>query len=110
MKKIFCVKLVFCFSLLLILISCNRKSKTPTNETINSINLKRGDVISCGPPDKGPIAIGFGAVDFGTSCTGKTKEDFDLAIALLHSFEYEDAEKVFAKIIDEDPGCAMAYW
>jgi hypothetical protein len=28
----------------------------------------------------------------------------------LHSFEYDDAEKVFAKIIDENPECAMAYW
>jgi tetratricopeptide (TPR) repeat protein len=31
-------------------------------------------------------------------------------VALLHSFEYDEAEKVFAKIIDEDPACAMAYW
>jgi hypothetical protein len=25
------------------------------------------------------------------------KKDFNLAIALLHSFEYDEAEKVFAK-------------
>jgi tetratricopeptide (TPR) repeat protein len=31
-------------------------------------------------------------------------------VALLHSFEYDEGEKVFAKIIQEEPGCAMAYW
>jgi hypothetical protein len=87
------------------MISCNRKSKTPTSETINSISLKRGDVISCGPPGKE-----FGEVDFETSCSGNEKKDFDIAIALLHSFEYDEAEKVFAKIIDKDPDCSMAYW
>jgi hypothetical protein len=29
---------------------------------------------------------------------------------LLHSFEYDEAEKAFSKIIDKNPGCAMAYW
>jgi tetratricopeptide (TPR) repeat protein len=38
------------------------------------------------------------------------QKDFNLGIALLHSFEYDESEKVFAGIIDEDPACAMAYW
>lgn len=38
------------------------------------------------------------------------KKDFNLGVALLHYFEYHEAEKVFAKIIDEDPDCAMAFW
>ena len=33
----------------------------------------------------------------------KLKKDFNLAIELLHSFEYDESEKVFAKIIDETP-------
>ena len=33
-----------------------------------------------------------------------------MAIALLHSFEYDESEKMFAKVIDEAPECAMAYW
>lgn len=105
MKKILNSTQIFFFSLLLISISCNRKNKTPTGETINSINLKRGEVISCGPPDKE-----FGTVAFETSCPGKIKKEFDLGIALLHSFEYDEAEKVFADIIDKAPDCAMAYW
>ncbi len=102
-KLLYAVYLLF-FSLLL-LTSCNRKSKAPSNETINAINLKRGDVVLCGPPDKE-----FGAVAFETSCSEKVKKDFDLAISILHSFEYDEAEKVFSKIIDEEPACAMAWW
>ena len=33
-----------------------------------------------------------------------------MAIGLLHSFEYEEAEKAFVSVIDADPDCAMAYW
>lgn len=65
--------------------------------------LKRGEIISCGPADKQ-----FGDVQFETSC--KEKELFNLAVKLLHSFEYDEAEKVFAEIIDKEPGAAMAYW
>jgi len=97
--------LVFFSFFLLTLASCNGKNKTPANEAINAIALKRGEVVVCGPSDKQ-----FGTVEFETSCTGKVKKDFNLAISLLHSFEYDEAEKVFAKIIDEEPECAMAYW
>src|SRR5688572_25353772 len=92
-------------SFLFIFSSCNGKNKTSANDAINAINLKRGEVVLCGPADKQ-----FGAVGFKTSCSETVKKDFDLAIALLHSFEYDEAEKVFAKIIDNDPQCAMAYW
>ena len=108
MNKILRATEIFVFSLLLlIMVSCNRKNKASTNKAINEIdlNLKRGEVISCGPPEKE-----FGLVGFETSCSQKVKKDFNLAMALLHSFEYDEAEKVFAKIIEEEPECAMAYW
>ncbi|MRG46900.1 tetratricopeptide repeat protein [Chitinophaga sp. SYP-B3965] len=88
-----------------ILSGCVGKNKTPTRETINAIDLKRGKVVLCGPSEKQ-----FGKVLFETSCSPKVQKDVDLAIALLHSFEYDEAEKVFAKVIDEEPRCAMAYW
>jgi hypothetical protein len=86
-------------------ISCNTKNKEPSKEAINAINLKRGAVISCSPS-----GAEFGSVEFEMSCSGKIKDDFNLAAKLLHSFEYDEAEKVFARIIDEAPECAMAYW
>lgn len=94
------------FSLLLLTLSSCKGNKSPSStEAINTINLKQGEVVLCGPPDKQ-----FGSVEFETSCSGKIKRDFNLALALLHSFEYDEAEKVFAKIISEEPECAMAYW
>jgi len=44
------------------------------------------------------------------SCNKETQQAFNLAIALLYSFEYKESEKAFAKVIDADPECAMAYW
>lgn len=90
---------------LLTLIGCTGRNKIPPSEAIDAINLKRGKIILCGPADKQ-----LGSVGFATSCSERTQKDFDIAIALLHSFEYDEAEKVFANIIDEEPGCAMAYW
>jgi len=104
MKKIAQGFLTFFFCLN-ILAGCNSKNKIPANEVISAIHLKRGAVVLCGPPDKQ-----FGEVGFETSCSEKVQEDVHLAIALLHSFEYDEAEKVFAKIIDQAPECAMAYW
>lgn len=98
-------KLLYLFLLPLILVSCKSKNLSPSKEAISQLNLKRGDVISCGPPD-----AQFGTVDFEMTCDEKAKKDFNLAVELLHSFEYDEAEKVFAKIIDETPDCAMAYW
>jgi hypothetical protein len=43
-------------------------------------------------------------------CQHHFQKDFNIAVALLHSFEYDEAEKMFAKVIDEAPRCAMAYW
>lgn len=96
--------LLFFSFYILILASCHDK-KAPAAALIDDIHLKRGDVVLCGVPDKQ-----FGSVEFTISSSEKVKGDFNLAISMLHSFEYDEAEKVFAKIIDEDPECAMAYW
>ncbi|MFT3702462.1 MAG: tetratricopeptide repeat protein [Agriterribacter sp.] len=103
------MKLLFQFLFIILipvlLLSCKRKTTSPSNEAISALQLKRGNLISCGQADSE-----FGTVDFDMSCNADVKKDFNLAIELLHSFEYDEAEKVFAKIIDKSPGCAMAYW
>ena len=100
-------KILFLFFgvLLLVLISCKRRNVVPTIDIINAIKLNQGEIVLCGKPGKQ-----FGTVEFITSCSEAAKKDFDLAIALLHSFEYDEAEKLFAKIIYEHPDCAIAYW
>jgi tetratricopeptide (TPR) repeat protein len=83
--------------------ACGGTNLKPLKESINQLHLKTGQLISCGPPEKE-----FGSVDFITTCNEKM--EFNLAVELLHSFEYDEAEKAFAKIIDRSPQCAMAYW
>ncbi len=36
--------------------------------------------------------------------------DFERAVALLHSFAYDAAEKAFLDVAKADPTCAMAHW
>jgi len=88
-----------------IILACGGNSLKPPEKLINQLDLKSGQLISCGPPDKE-----FGIVDFEMTCSEKVKNDFNIAVELLHSFEYDESEKAFAKIIDESPECAMAYW
>lgn len=78
------------------------KNKKP-NPALASIDLKRGELLLCSTES-------FGEVNFSLSCSYETRATFDLALSLLHSFEYAEAEKAFVKVIDMDPNCAMAYW
>lgn len=52
----------------------------------------------------------LGTVHFETSCGAGSQPGFDRAVALLHSFQYEDAERGFAQLAASDSSCAMAFW
>src|SRR5690242_16702956 len=52
----------------------------------------------------------LGAVHFPISCVTSVQQPFERGVALLHSFWYEEAEKQFAQVVQEDPHCAMAHW
>jgi len=52
----------------------------------------------------------LGKVDFPVSCADSVRQDFQRAVALLHSFAYADAEKGFADVAARDPKCSMAWW
>ena len=52
----------------------------------------------------------LGTVHFEISCGTATQRGFDRAVALLHSFQYEDAERGFAALAASNPSCAMASW
>jgi tetratricopeptide (TPR) repeat protein len=89
-----------------ILVSCSgRRDQGRFESELKSLDLNRGDIALCGS-ENGQ----FGTVEFSLSCSEQVRVNFNLATALLHSFEYPEAEKVFAKVIDEDPTCIMAYW
>jgi hypothetical protein len=61
------------------------------------------------PPQAATIDLGkVGDSHFATSC--EPAKEFDDAVALLHSFFYEEAHRRFAAIAAHDGGCAMAHW
>jgi hypothetical protein len=96
---------VFFIILFAALVSCKENNSSPSPKLISQLGLKTGSVISCGPSNQE-----FGTVSFNITAHKDVQADFNTALELLHSFEYDEAEKVFAKIIDQDPQCAMAYW
>ena len=51
-----------------------------------------------------------GTVHFPTSCSPAVQLQFERAVAMLHSFWYEEAEKSFRSIAAADPNCSMASW
>jgi len=51
-----------------------------------------------------------GSVHFSTSCRSDLASNFNRAVALLHSFQYEDARAAFSDVASHDPECAMAQW
>ena len=51
-----------------------------------------------------------GRVHFRISCSPAAQLQFNRAVAWLHSFEYEEAEKAFSDIVVTDPRCGIGYW
>ena len=94
--------LAICFLVFFCTTGCQNKKSKPNPELV-AIDLLRGDIVLCGGDQ-------FGEVSFSLSCNYDTRETFELAVSLLHSFEYDEAEKAFVQVIDADPDCAMAYW
>jgi hypothetical protein len=59
---------------------------------------------SSGNPEK------IGTVHFPISCKAEVQQPFERAVALLHSFWFEEASKGFTSVTEMDPTCAMGYW
>ncbi len=95
------LKLLPCLIGCFLLINC--KNTSNPDPALASIGLLRGDLKLCGSGQ-------FGEVSFSLACNYRVRDDFELAVSLLHSFEYEESEKAFVKVIDADPECVMAYW
>jgi tetratricopeptide (TPR) repeat protein len=56
------------------------------------------------PPEK------LGKVSFPISCDRKVQAQFDRAVAMLHSFWFQQGEKAFREVLERDPSCAIANW
>ncbi|HUJ30557.1 MAG TPA: hypothetical protein VLY23_04710 [Candidatus Acidoferrum sp.] len=52
----------------------------------------------------------LGKVDFPTSCSPQAQPIIEKGVALLHSFQYQQAEATFTEGAKQDPQCAIAHW
>jgi hypothetical protein len=52
----------------------------------------------------------LGQVNFPTSCTADAQSQIETGVALLHSFQYQQADQSFSEAAKLDPQCAMAHW
>jgi hypothetical protein len=52
----------------------------------------------------------MGTVQFDTSCSPEVHDEFNLAVATLHSFGYRKSAQLFADVLSKDSKCSMAEW
>ena len=65
------------------------------------------DVECATAPEPGDLRAA-GKVEFPVSCAPSVQSEFSRGVALLHSFFYEEARRVFTSVAERDPKCAMA--
>jgi hypothetical protein len=68
-----------------------------------------------GQQDQHPAGHGtpggrLGKVHFENSCSPAVGEEFDRAMALLHSFEYPESIEEFQTVLKNDSSCGIAEW
>jgi Flp pilus assembly protein TadD len=52
----------------------------------------------------------LGKVTFPVSCTAEAGRRFERAMAVLHSFWWEEGDAAFNRVLEADSTCAMAHW
>jgi tetratricopeptide (TPR) repeat protein len=60
--------------------------------------------------DHGRSVEQLGHVIFPVSCNPEAQQRFSRALALLHSFWWDQGQAAFQAVADADSTCAMAYW
>src|SRR5213595_2308199 len=74
-----------------------------------SISLVLHNAQCATAPEPGDLR-GVGKVTFPITCAPDVQSDFARGLALLHSFFYEEARRVFTSVAERDPKSAMAQW
>jgi hypothetical protein len=55
-------------------------------------------------------AENYGQVHFPISCSAQAQQQFEKALAMLHSFHFPATGRAFTAIATAEPDCAMAWW
>jgi hypothetical protein len=53
---------------------------------------------------------GIGTVTFPVSCNAEAQTRMSRAVAMLHSFWFPEARRVFESVLEADAGCGIAHW
>ena len=62
------------------------------------------------PQDHSHHGDALGTVHFEISCSPEVTASFKRAVALLHSFGYEESRRAFEDVASRDSRCAIAHW
>ena len=82
-----------------------------TAEKVKLGHSQHGEAFDSGPRQKPWVMPGIGRAPFPiTTQNPEVQQWFDQGNALLHSFDYYDAERAFRWCLKIEPGNAMAYW
>jgi hypothetical protein len=60
--------------------------------------------------DAGADAQALGKVNFEVSCNAAAQREFNLAMALYHSFAWEQIKAPLDRVLEADPKCGMVHW
>ncbi|MGE5850322.1 MAG: hypothetical protein ACM362_09370, partial [Candidatus Methylomirabilota bacterium] len=52
----------------------------------------------------------IGQAHFPVSCSAAAQQEFDRAVAMLHSFWFDASAKAFGAVTQMDPACGMGHW
>jgi tetratricopeptide (TPR) repeat protein len=52
----------------------------------------------------------LGEVSFAVACSADAQERMHRGVAMLHSFWFPEARRMFESVVEADPGCGIAYW
>ena len=62
------------------------------------------------PQPAAPAIEKLGKVQFPTSCSHAAQQEFDRALAMLHSFWFPQTTRAFEAVVQTDPDCAIGHW
>jgi tetratricopeptide (TPR) repeat protein len=76
--------------------------------------LSRGLIVmflsGCAATASASATSSLGQVQFSNSCKPEVQARFLEGVALLHSFEFKEAEHAFQNVEEHDPACVIAAW
>jgi tetratricopeptide (TPR) repeat protein len=85
-------------------------TRSMVSAAARAVAISTGALAHSDDPSMKGSTEGLGRVLFQTSCAPEAQQQFERALAMLHSFFFPETVKAFSAIPETDPNCAIAYW